>query len=480
MNRLIVINEHQGPVIGPDHADVRASQNRSGFETGQVVKHQEIYHMFVNEMLKANCSRALALTIGLFMAGNTLIAAQQQHVRSKPNIVLLLTDDQGYCDLSLHGNPILKTPVLDDFARESTVFTHFYASPYCVPTRASLMTGRYNYRVGVAINGSKSMFAEEVTLAESLKEAGYATALYGKWHLGDQYPHRPIDQGFDEVIRHTAGSIGVYPEGNSNFDPVLLENGKYKQFKGYSMDLYTDAALKFVERNKDRPFFLYLATNLPHRPLEALDEDAALYRQQGITGKTDEVYGMIANIDRNFDRILKKLKALGLEENTIVVFMSDNGPTDLDDDRWRLGLRGRKVYVWEGGIRVPFMVRWPAMFEGGRKIDTIAAHIDLMPTLLEACGIDPPQNVQFDGISLMPLLRSDQAGEAFDRTLYFQVGGSPELYQAFAARNQRFKPRIARSRTFPMRSLSLSSLTFRPIRLKRRMSPPSTRRSSRH
>jgi len=358
---------------------------------------------------------------------------------NRPNVIFLLTDDQGYCDLSMHGNPIVKTPVIDNFAEDSVEFTQFYASPVCMPTRASLMTGKYNYRVGVAIEGSKTMFAEEVTLAEALKEAGYATALYGKWHLGDHYPHRPIDQGFDEAIRHTAGSMGVYPVGNSNFDPTLVENGKYKKFRGYSMDIYTDAALNFIDRNRKKPFFLYFATNIPHRPLEVSDEYAEPYRKQGIKKKTDEVYGMVANIDHNFGRILKKLKDLKLDENTIVVFMTDNGPTDFDEDRWRMGLRGKKCWVWEGGIRVPFIIRWPEKFKGGRKIDTIAAHIDFMPTLLEACNVRPSQDIKFDGISLMPLLRGEEPGKAFCRTLYFQYGGPPALYWHFAARNQRYK-----------------------------------------
>lgn len=381
-----------------------------------------------------------AAGIGIGILGSDICKAAGKVKAKRPNIVFLLTDDQGYCDLSMHGNPIVKTPVIDNFAKESIEFTQFYASPVCMPTRASLMTGKYNYRVGVAIDGSKTMFTEEVTLAEALKEADYATALYGKWHLGDRYPHRPIDQGFDEAIRHTAGSMGVYPSDNSNFDPVLLENGKYKKFKGYSMDIYTDAALSFIDSNKEKPFFLYLATNVPHRPLEVSDEYAQPYRKQGFTKKTDEVYGMVANIDHNFGRILKKLKDLGLDENTIVVFMTDNGPTDFDDDRWRMGLRGRKCWVWEGGIRVPFIIRWPEKFKGPGKIDTIAAHIDFMPTLLQACNVKPSQDIKFDGISLMPLLQGEKPGKAFDRALYFQLHAGPlELYRHFAARNQRYK-----------------------------------------
>ncbi len=367
--------------------------------------------------------------------------------RKQPNVIFVLTDDQGFGDLGCHGNPVIKTPNLDKFAGQSVEFSQFYVCPVCSPTRASLMTGRYNYRTKVAVAGGGwgMMAPQEVTIAETLRDGGYATAIFGKWHLGDNYPMRTIDQGFDESIVHKGGGIG-YPDdppGNSYFDPILQHNGKPEKFKGYCMDIYTDATIKFIENNKDRPFFVYLSTNTVHTPLQISDEYVAPYKAMGLTDKTARVYGMVTNIDDNFSRLLAKLKESGLEDNTIVIFMSDNGPSQgvVEDDRYSAGLRGLKGMVYENGIRVPCFIRWPADFKGGRKIDRIAAHIDIMPTLLEACGLDKPKDVLLDGVSLMPLLRGDDRDWP-DRTLYFQWHRRPfmpQLYRCFAARNQKYK-----------------------------------------
>jgi len=361
----------------------------------------------------------------------------------RPNVILIITDDQGYGDLGLHGNEKIQTPNLDRLGRESIQLTQFHVSPVCAPTRASLMTGRYNYRTGVVDTylGRALMYPEEVTLAEMLAGAGYRTGIFGKWHLGDNYPLRPMDQGFQESLVHLGGGISQpsdppVPGGSSYFDPVLQHNGRAEQRQGYCTDVFTNAAISFIEENRDRPFFAYLAPNAPHAPLQIDDAHVAPYKAAGLDETTAKVYGMVTNIDENVGRLLAKLKGLGLAENTIVIFMTDNGP---QQPRFNAGLRGRKGSVYEGGIRVPCFVRWPAALKPG-KVDRIAAHIDLAPTLLEACGVKPPAGVAFDGKSLWPLLRGEPADWP-DRTLYFQWhrGDQPELYRNSAARSQQFK-----------------------------------------
>jgi arylsulfatase A-like enzyme len=360
-----------------------------------------------------------------------------------PNIVLLLTDDQGYGDLGYYGNPHLKTPAIDTFARQSIEFSRFYVSPVCAPTRASLLTGRYNYRTGVTDTwkGRAVMHQDEVTLAEVLNEAGYATGLFGKWHLGDSYPYRPQDQGFEEVLMHRGGGIGQPSDlpGNSYFDPILWHNGQSRQYTGYCMDVYTNAALDYMEANRDRPFFIYLATNTPHTPLQVPGHYPRPYLDAGLPEETAKLYGMVANIDENFARVLEKIDQLGLSENTLVIFMSDNGPRIVSEARHLAGLKGAKTDVYEGGIRVPFFLRWPERFESPARIETIAAHIDLMPTLLAACGLttDDPR---FDGRNLLPLIESGEEDWP-RRTLFLQWhrGDAPTPYRNFTAVETRYK-----------------------------------------
>jgi arylsulfatase A-like enzyme len=357
-------------------------------------------------------------------------------------VILVLTDDHGYGDLSLHGNDKLKTPNLDSIAKQGVQFTQFHVSPVCSPTRSSLMTGRYNYRTGVVDTylGRAMMYPDEVTLAELLGGAGYGTGIFGKWHLGDNYPMRSIDQGFQESLVHRGGGIGQPsdpPGGESYFDPILQHNGKQEKHKGYCTDVFMNAALAFIEANRARPFFAYIATNAPHSPLQIDESYVAPCRALGLDEKTAKVYGMVANIDENVGRLLARLKALGLEQDTILIFMTDNGPAAR---RYNVGMRGIKGTVYEGGIRVPCFLRWPRVVQAGGQIDRLAAHIDILPTLLEAGGVDKPAGLRLDGASLMPLLRNHKAGWP-DRTLYFQWhrGDEPELYRSCAARTQRFK-----------------------------------------
>jgi len=357
-----------------------------------------------------------------------------------PNIVLVLTDDQGYGDVGVHGNAMIETPNLDRFAREGVELTRFYTSPVCAPTRASLMTGRYYYRSGVihTSRGGAKMHGEEVTIAELLSQAGYRTGIFGKWHLGDCYPMRPQDQGFAESLVHRSGGIGQTPDKpNSYFDPLLWHNGERVQARGYCTDVFFDAALKFIEASRHEPFFVYLPTNAPHTPLEVSPKYSDPYKAKGLDDTTAKVYGMVRNIDENFGRLLARLESLGLRDNTVVIFFGDNGP---QQNRYNAGLRGRKSSTYEGGIRAACFVQWPGQFPGGRKIDRIAAHLDVLPTLLALAGVEKPADLKLDGMNLLPLLRA--RGDSWpDRTLYFQChrGLEPRLYQNCAAVTQTLK-----------------------------------------
>lgn len=363
-----------------------------------------------------------------------------------PNIVLVLTDDQGYGDLGYNDNPDIVTPNIDAFAKEAVVFNTFLCSPVCSPTRSSLLTGRYNYRTQVVdtFKGRSFMHPDELTLAEILKDNGYTTGIFGKWHLGDQYPMRAQDQGFDDVLVHLGGGIGQSsdPEGGTRYlDPVLQHNGVQTKFEGYCMDIYTDHALKFIEENRAEPFFMYLATNTPHSPwVDVPQKDRDLYAAKGINGDLGVYYGMITNIDDNFKRVVDKLDALGIADNTIVIFMSDNGQASVGAERYTAGLRGEKGDVYENGLRVPFFMRWPDGFDTTKKIETMAAHIDILPTLLAAAGIALPDNRKLDGTNLLPLITKDNPPWP-DRKIFFQAhrGNAANLYQNSATRSQNWK-----------------------------------------
>jgi arylsulfatase A-like enzyme len=373
---------------------------------------------------------------------STAVRAEEESRR--PNVVLIITDDQGWGDLGFHGNDKIKTPNLDALARQSVALKKFYVSPVCTPTRASLMTGRYNYRTGAidTFRGRAMMHADEVTLAEMFRDAGYRTAIFGKWHLGDNYPLRARDQGFAEALTLWGGGLVQTADppqavGNSYLNPWLSLNGNDKRFDGYCSDIYTDAAMDYLGRSASEPFFVYLAYNCPHTPLEVREEDYRPYRQTGLDATTAKIYGMVANIDWNVGRLLKRLDELKLADDTIVVFLTDNGP---QQRRYNGVWRGLKGTVYEGGIHVPCFVRWPAKLKAGHTVEQPAAHIDVAPTLLAACGIETPAGVKFDGRNMLPLLEGT-AMEWAERNLFFQWhrGDVPELYRAFAVRGPRYK-----------------------------------------
>lgn len=375
-----------------------------------------------------------------------------------PNIILIITDDQGYGDLGFHGNPVLKTPHLDRLAEESVILERFYVSPVCAPTRASLLTGRWNYRTGVVDTyiGRAMMDSEEVTLAEMLGKAGYRTGIFGKWHLGDNYPMRPQDQGFQESLVHRGGGIGqpADPPGNLYTNPTLSRNGKDIQASGYCSDVFTDGAIEFIRDHRDQPFFAYLAFNCPHTPLQVPEEAEAPYRALDMTlemfprfghevaGKfnaeeTAKIYGMVSNIDDNIGRLMAALDDAGLRENTIVMFLTDNGP---QQPRYNGGLKGLKTSVYDGGIRVPAFIRYPSKFAAGVRIDRPLAHIDVVPTFLDLCGAPVDSDLPLDGRSFRNLMENPSSGWP-DRTLFFQWhrGDVPQPFRACTAIGPRYK-----------------------------------------
>lgn len=375
---------------------------------------------------------------------------QKLWAQGKPNVIVMMSDDQGYGDIGSHGNVDLKTPNIESIGRQGVEMTHFFTYPSCSPTRAGLMTGRYPFRTGVVgvTQVEHLMNTSEQTIAEILGSNGYRTGIFGKWHLGDNYPMRPTDQGFQEALVHKGGGIGqdAGPADNSYFDPILEHNNVSKKMKGYCDDIFTDAAIDFIKQSGKRPFLAYIATNLPHFPLDVPDWRAEPYRKKGLHEDNARTYGMIDNIDSNVGRILAKLKELGIENNTLVIFMSDNGPrdrrtkNDVYPGRWVANLRGTKTSVYDCGIRVPFFVRWPGKIATNTKISTMGTMIDILPTVLEACQIPVPNGLELDGKSLLSLWQGKATADD-DRPFFAQLHGGPTpfKYMHFAVRTQKFK-----------------------------------------
>lgn len=339
-----------------------------------------------------------------------------------PNVLLIITDDQGWGDVHSHGNPQLDTPVMDRLGNEGIRFERFFVSPVCAPTRAALLTGRYALRTGThgVTRSRETMRTEEVTLAEVFKSAGYATGAFGKWHNGAHHPHDPNGQGFDEFLGFTAG------HWNNYFDTHLWHNGRRVKRKGYINDVLTDAAIGFMTQQAGRPFFAYVPYNTPHSPFQVPDRYFDKYQARGFDDKNAAVYGMVENLDDNIGRLLSSLDSLGVSENTIVIFVGDNGPNG--DDRYNGHMRGAKGSLHEGGVRVPFFIRWPGGLPAGHVVRHIAAHIDVLPTLIELTGIDAPETLPLDGQSLVPLLKGT-ASQWPARTLFTHRswGGSVDL-----------------------------------------------------
>ena len=384
-------------------------------------------------------------------------------IGSRPNIVFVLTDDQGMGDFSCMGNKVVKTPHIDQLYQQSTRLTDFQVSPTCAPTRAALMSGRPPFKVGVThtILQRERMALDVFTLPQALKSAGYSTGLFGKWHLGDDKPYLPQSRGFDEVLMHGAGGIGQvklgdFPPNKQNlyFDNVLLHNDTIVQTKGYCTDVFFQSALNWMKQQQDAgtPYFSYISLNAPHAPLVAPDKYTKRFLELGYDKGTAGRYGMVENIDDNVGLLMKKLQQWDALENTLVIFMTDNGATHLKGKlngkkikHFNFGMKGGKNSPYEGGTHVPAFFRWKGKIAEGVDVDQLTAHIDIYPTLCELAGVEYPAKMQpLDGRSLLPLLQSPAATWP-DRELFVHCGRWKEgamdkqKYKKCAVRTERWR-----------------------------------------
>ena len=365
----------------------------------------------------------------LVVGANSACAAQQTDKR--PNVVIFLADDQGWGDLSLHGNMDLSTPNIDSLATDGVRFDRFYVCAVCAPTRAEFLTGRYHSRTGVhgVSRGAERMNLDERTVAEAFQAAGYATGCFGKWHNGMQYPYHPRARGFDTFVGYCSGHWGDY------FDAELERNGEYFQSKGYITDVVTNEAIRFIEANKDDSFFCYVPLPTPHSPMQVPDKYWDRHKDKPFKMKHEQAddhtraaLAMVENIDDNVGRLLKTLDELELDDNTIVIYFSDNGP---NGRRWRNGMRGQKGSVDEGGVRSPLVIRWPGKIPAGHQTIDLAAAIDLLPTLLDVTGIERVGDKPLDGVSLRAqLFNLKLPGAVWQRDIYSHQNGRVSLRDA--------------------------------------------------
>lgn len=385
---------------------------------------------------------------------------------TKPNIILVITDDQGYPAVGAHGHPWLKTPHLDTLHGQSTRFSRFLVAPTCTPTRSSLMTGRHPEKNGIThtILERERMTLAATTLPQVLKTAGYTSGIFGKWHLGDEHEYQPDQRGFDEVFIHGAGGIGQAYDcscadapKNKYTDPVIRHNGQFVQTEGFCTDVFFSAALGWMKEKATarEPFFAYLSTNAPHGPFIAPEKNAKRFTDLGFGKEQAGFYGMIENIDENMGRLMTKLDEWQIEENTVLIFMSDNGMTGGGSGKqgedlapgypfYNAEMKGLKGSNDEGGARVPFFVRWTGKIKAGQEIDRLAAHIDILPTFAALTGATLPAG-QVEGRSLLPLIEGT-GREWEDRFLFNHIcrwptGAEPNDFKDvnFSVRNQRWR-----------------------------------------
>lgn len=399
----------------------------------------------------------------LFAAG-----CSDQPATEKPNVIVILTDDQGYGDVGYHGNDAIHTPTIDSMANDGVIFSNFYVSTRCAPTRAALMTGRYPSRTGVyhVTAGGYNLAAGEKTMAEYFREAGYNTGIMGKWHIGDHYPYLPADQGFDYSLIHHGGAIGQIADHPDNywdmtkplsqrkqcyFSPTLYKNRKEYQSEGYCADVFTDHALEFIDKHENNPFFLYLAYNTPHDPYQVPEKYLSMYEDLEVQPEMDTsngsafrlndyvaakyVYAMMSNMDDNLSRVVGKLKELSISDNTVIVFLSDNGPARY---RYNGNLRGKKGQVFEGGIKVPCFINYESLPQS-TKVEESAAHIDILPTLAHLCHFElDDKHHPADGINLIPLIEGEPE-TAGSRTLFLRETGYMEPFKEMMVRRGDYK-----------------------------------------
>lgn len=374
---------------------------------------------------------------------------------TRPNVVLIITDDQGYGDIAAHGNTMIRTPHLDALHAESVRLTDFHVDPTCSPTRSALMTGRYSTRTGVwhTIAGRSLMRASELTLAEVFAASGYRTGMFGKWHLGDNFPLRPQDQGFGECLYHGGGGVTQTPDhwGNDYFDDTYYRNGVAERCQGYCTDVWFREASKFIESHQSEPFFCYISTNAPHGPYLVGQEWKQPYLDAGVAEPMASFYGMITNIDTNVGRLRTRLAELGLTDNTLFIFMTDNGTAagvTGGNGTWtgfNAGMRGQKGSEYDGGHRVPSFLHWPAGgLDAGRDISLLTAHIDMLPTLCELCSIERPEGPPIDGQSLATTILDAEATlpePLASRTLFVhsQRIEYPEMWRKSAVMTSQFR-----------------------------------------
>lgn len=350
-------------------------------------------------------------------------SCQEEETSRSPNVIIVITDDQGYGDLGHTGNPIIKTPAIDRFASEAFSLTNYHVGTTCAPTRAGLLTGRNCNRNGVwhTIMGASILNRDETTMADVFRESGYKTGMFGKWHLGDNHPFLPHDRGFEETFYHGGGGVGQTPDywNNDYFDDTYFRNGTPEKKEGYCTDIWFDEAIQFVEDKKDEPFFCYLSLNAPHGPFNVPKKYYDLYQgESGLQESQKRFYGMITNVDDNFSRLLQKLESLGIAENTIVVFTTDNGTANgyKKDEKtqevfgYNAGMRGKKGSNYDGGHRVPFIIRWPkGGLVGNKKLTGLTAHVDMLPTLTALSNIDHSPSKMMDGMDLSGYLKGKEA-----------------------------------------------------------------------
>ena len=381
-------------------------------------------------MLQSVSARTACLISALpALTGLTAVAASAP----MPNVIVVMTDDQGYGDLSAHGNPVLKTPSVDRLHSQSVRFTDFHVAPMCTPTRGQLLTGRDAIDNGASfVCMGRSLVREELpTMADIFRSAGYATGHFGKWHLGDNYPFRPQDRGFQETVHHGAWGITSLADyfGNDYFNDHYRHNSRIEQYTGYCTDVWFEEAMAWIRRqarNKN-PFLVYLATNAPHVPLWVPRKYIEPYLGR-VKSRVARFFGMIASIDENMGRLTALLDELGIAGETIFVFLGDNG-TAQGETVFNAGMRGKKRSLYEGGHRVPLFLRWPAGDIGvPRDVEPLTHVQDLLPTLLDLSGVPAPADAAFDGVSLAPLLRGEEQGLS-GRMLVVQYGGVFEKHR---------------------------------------------------